>query len=354
MTSQFAESASWQAWDRFVETTPVSGFMQSSAWVRFRAPIGYDFFGVTLKDGDAIIGGSVVAKWRYAPQRCFYYMQDGPVLPSAEADAKQVYDAILARVEQHRQNDAQTVSHLRIEPRWEHCPSFVTGMHIADVRDPYMEPRNTLCVDLRVPEEAILAQMKPKGRYNIRVAQRHAVTIVQDTSTQGITDFIRIQRRTAERQDMSIRPPTYFRDLIAAMLPDRKLSLFFAEYRGRRIAAALVVYFGKRATYFFGGSLVLYRSTMAPYLLHFEIMRSARAAGYECYDFWGIGPADQPDHPWAGFSEFKRKFGGYEERLVPTLDLVYDQATYDQYVANEGYATRNFEHWTTPSHELRA
>src|SRR5262245_57828213 len=75
---------------------------------------------------------------------------------------------------------------------------------------------------------------------------------------------------------------------------------------------------------------------MAPYLLHFEIMRKAKALGCEWYDFWGIGPEGAPDHPWHNWSVFKRKFGGIEVELVPTLDCVYDRKAYDDYAATNG------------------
>jgi lipid II:glycine glycyltransferase (peptidoglycan interpeptide bridge formation enzyme) len=97
----------------------------------------------------------------------------------------------------------------------------------------------------------------------------------------------------------------------------------------------LVIYFGRRATYFYGGSLVLHRRVMAPYLLHYEIMRSAKARGCDYYDLWGIEPANEPDHPWHDISVFKRKFGGVEIHLTPTLDYVYDPAAYSHYVATE-------------------
>ena len=115
-------------------------------------------------------------------------------------------------------------------------------------------------------------------------------------------------------------------------------SLFFAEHQGTRIAAAVVVYFGRRATYFFGGSLDSRREVMAPYLLHFEIMRAAKALGHDWYDLWGTAPADEPDHPWHAISVFKRKFGGVPVDLVPTLDYVYDAAAYDEYLATESDA----------------
>jgi lipid II:glycine glycyltransferase (peptidoglycan interpeptide bridge formation enzyme) len=325
----------WEAWDRFLETTPDAGFMQSSWWAHFRATVGYDYFGVTLKDQDAIVGGALVMKWPYAPGTYFYYVQDGPVLPEDEPTAKQVFETILGRVEEHRKAEEGTVSHLRIEPRWQRSPSFVQGFRTPDHYDNYMEPKDTLYVDLRPSEEEILAQMKPKGRYNIRVAQRHGVSVVEDTSERGLADFLRVYRRTTSRQDMGVKPASYFRTLVSIASPLKQASLFFAEYKGRRLATALVTYLGRKATYFFGGSLILHRHVMAPYLLHFEIMRRAKALGYEWYDFWGIAPKDASDHPWQDFSAFKRKFGGVDVNLVGPLDYVYDGAAYERYVAAE-------------------
>jgi len=71
---------------------------------------------------------------------------------------------------------------------------------------------------------------------------------------------------------------------------------------------------------------------MAPYLLHYEAMLRAKARGHAWYDFYGIAPQDRPDHPWAAFSAFKRKFGGLELRFVPSLDLVYDPASHAEYL----------------------
>ncbi len=324
----------WKAWDSFLEATPDAGFMQSSWYADFRASVGYECFGVVLKDQDVIVGGAMVVKWSYAPYGCFYYISDGPVLPGQEPAASEAFDAILEIIEKHRKSEAETVSHLRIEPRWRSLPSFVRGFQTLTFPDAYTEPRNTLCIDLRPSEDAILAQMKPKGRYNVRIARRHGVSVIEDTSDQGLADFLRIYKRTVVRQRIDAKPPGYFRTLLGILSDRRQVSIFFAEYRGRRLAAALVVYFGRRATYFFGGSLVVQRRLMAPYLLQFEIMRRAKARGCEWYDLWGVAPEGATDDPWHDISVFKRKFGGLELNLVPTLDHVYDPEAYDHYVAS--------------------
>jgi peptidoglycan pentaglycine glycine transferase (the first glycine) len=335
MSLPLSETDRWKAWDTFLEATHETGFMQSSWWADFRATSGIEYFGLTLKDQGAIIGGAIVTRLSYASDSCFYYIQDGPVLPAEEPAASQVFEAILEAIEKRRRTEKETISHLRIEPRWQRLPSFVRGFQAPTFSDNFMEPRDTLCIDLRPAEETILAQMKPKGKYNIRVAQRHNVSVTQDTSEQGLRDFLRIYKRTAIRQCIGMKPPGYFRLLVSMLLPLEQVELFFAEHQGRRLAAALVIYFGSRATYLYGGSLALRRRVMASYLLQYEIMRRAKAMGYEWYDLWGIAPANELDHPWREISVFKRKFGGTELNLVPTLDYVYDPAAYGHYVATE-------------------
>jgi lipid II:glycine glycyltransferase (peptidoglycan interpeptide bridge formation enzyme) len=326
----------WRAWDCFVETTAETGFMQSSWWVEFRNYCGFENFGITLTDGNTIVGGAVVLKYQYSDDGCFYYIQDGPLLPEDPTVAEAVFRAVFEALEYRRKIEPQVVSHLRIEPRWLSLPGFVSGFRaILPLTDLYLETRDTRCVDLRPAEAAILAQMKPKGRYNIGVARRHGVSVIEDTSEQGLTDFLAIYEETAGRQGIEPKPHDYFERLVSLLSAGRRGALFFAEYQGRRIATALVVYFGRRATYFFGGSRDMDRQVMAPYLLHFEVMRAAKALGHEWYDLWGIAPANEPDHPWLNFTVFKAKFGGVEVHLVPTLDYVFDEAAYDGYVAGQ-------------------
>jgi lipid II:glycine glycyltransferase (peptidoglycan interpeptide bridge formation enzyme) len=329
----------WKEWDAFVEPKSNTGFMQSSWWVDFRSTCDFGNFGIVLRSGNEIVGGAVVLRFMHQTDRCFYYIQDGPVLPSDSSLDEPVFQAVLSEIEQRRRNEPCTVSHLRMEPRWKTVPDFVQGFRfVRPCTDHFLEARDTRCVDLRLCEPAILAQMKPKGRYNIGVARRHGVSVVQDTSAQGLADFQRIYEETCERQGMAPKPPDYFETLVSLFSPLHKGSLFFAEYRGVRLAAALVIYFGPRATYFYGGSGDIHREVMAPYLLHFEVMREAKRLGHEWYDFWGIAPENKPDHPWRNFSVFKAKFGGVEEHLVRTMDFVFDEAAYEEYKKADGVA----------------
>ena len=255
----------WRAWDEFLEARPDTGFMQTSWWADFRTDAGYDHFAAILKHQGAILGGALVMKFSPTPLSCFYYIPDGPLLPGDESEAEEVFQALLEAIEAQRKTETVTVSHLRIEPRWERLPPFLSGFRaVPALGDAYMEPRHTLCIDLRHSEAEILAHMKPKGRYNVRVAQKHGVSVVEDNSERGLVDFLAIYAETAARQKMDAKPPDYFEALLSTLSSAQKGSVFFAEYQGRRLAAAIVVYFARKATYLFGASLASQRQVMAP------------------------------------------------------------------------------------------
>ena len=48
-------------------------------------------------------------------------------------------------------------------------------------------------------------------------------------------------------------------------------------------------------------------------------------------DLWGVAPADQPDHKWAGFTAFKKSFGGREVAYPGTWDLPVRKIRYGAY-----------------------
>lgn len=332
------EIIKWECWDKFLESRSNSGFRQSSWYASFRLSYnGWKNFGTVLKDGETIVGGAVVFRRIFGRDKCYYCMPDGPVLLESDpiSDQKQAFDAILEFIERERQDEQRVVSHLCINPRWERVPGFVTGFRESKRSLYYGLPRDIQCIDLDSSEDDILAQMKPKGRYNVRVARRHGVSVLEDVSSQGIADFLNIYEETFARKKLSPMDPEYFHTLISMLSASGRGSVFFAEYQGTRLATALVVYFADTATYYYGGSRAIHRNVMAPYLLHFEIMRKAKALGCRYYDLFGVTPSGEPDDGWKDFSAFKRKLGGRELRLVPTLEYVYDPVAYEEWELTE-------------------
>jgi peptidoglycan pentaglycine glycine transferase (the first glycine) len=324
----------WTTWDTFI-TEIDAGFRQSSWYTALKVTRGWEHFGTVLRDGNNIVGGAMVLARSFASDKCYYYIPDGPVFLEEDSigEQEQVFCAVMGFIERKRQTEQRVVSHLCINPRWEQVPSFVKGFQ--ESSHYYGCPRDTLCIDLNTSDSAILTQMKPKGRYNIGVAQRYGVSVVEDVSSQGIEDFLSIYQETFARKGKRGRSPTYFRSLIPMLSHAECGSLFFAEYEGTRLATALVVYSGRTATYYYGGSRAVHRNVMAPYLLHFEIMRTAKNLGHQFYDLFGVTPQDGPNDGWTDISTFKRKFGGRELRLVPSLEYIYDSTAYQEWQATE-------------------
>ncbi|WP_336490613.1 lipid II:glycine glycyltransferase FemX [Methylobacterium nigriterrae] len=321
----------WNAWDEFLESKTTTGFRQSSWYTAFKSASGWEHFGTVFKDGANIVGGAMVLKRQFSPKWCYYYIPDGPVFSDgdSESEREQIFNAVLQFVDQKRQSEPQSVSHLCINPRWQGVPSFVKGFRESEHY--YGSPRDTQCIDLTQSEDDMLRQMKPKGRYNIGVAHRHGVSVVEDTSAQGIESFLELYEETFSRKHRTALSRRYFQKLIPLLSAPERGSIFFAEYRGERLATALVTYFGRTATYYHGGSRAVHRNVMAPYLLHFAIMRNAKSRGCHCYDLFGVTPQDEPSDGWSDISAFKRKFGGRELRLTPTLELIYNPVGYQEW-----------------------
>ncbi|MFH0834637.1 MAG: peptidoglycan bridge formation glycyltransferase FemA/FemB family protein [Patescibacteria group bacterium] len=165
-------------------------------------------------------------------------------------------------------------------------------------------PLATVRIDLQKSLEEILAQMKQKGRYNIRVAEKHGVKISVENS---VDDFFALLQKTTARDGFSGHPKSFYAKMLEVLGDD--CALLVARKNGQPLAAILVTFAGDTATYYFGASDHEFRPLMAPYLLQFEAMKIAQKRGCHFYDFLGIAPENSKRHRLAGVSDFKKKFG---------------------------------------------
>ena len=130
------EVARWTAWDRFVEAVPECGIhaiVAVGAVPRAFRRRAFRRHAEGRRRDRRRRGGRQVD---LRAGRCFYYVQEGPVLPADEATAAEVFDAVLESVERHRKAEDATISHLRIEPRWPSLPGFVRGFQPPRVARP--------------------------------------------------------------------------------------------------------------------------------------------------------------------------------------------------------------------------
>jgi peptidoglycan pentaglycine glycine transferase (the first glycine) len=316
--------AEWDAaWDELAGQAAVSGFMQSSAWARFKQTEGYQARRYGLFEQGELRGGGSLLWYPGDGDPGFVFCPEGPVLNWDETErAREGLRLLLRAVED--EFPAESVLGLRIEPHLPPPrPSVLRNWSRAPVD---LTPIQTLMVDLTASEQEREARLHPKARYNRRIAARHGVTVRETQDIQEMAAFYALFEATARRQEFFAEPYGFFLNLGATLFPSSQASLFFADYNGEPLAAILVVFFGRRATYLYGGSSSEHRHVMPNYALHWAAMQAAQRRGCIEYDFYGYDPFGLPDHLYAGISRFKKQWGGVRCDSMGAHDcLFYDR-----------------------------
>lgn len=184
------------------------------------------------------------------------------------------------------------------------------------------QPEATRIIDLTLDDNALLAHMKPKGRYNISVAQRYDLEVRHETD---IPAFHALLQNTGGRDGFRIGAQARY-EAFLRHVPGAFLLLCYHPKSDARtpVAGLLGVVHGTTGIYYYGASAYEQRQLMAPYLLQWEALLHCRKAGCLRYDLLGIAPPGAgADHPWAGISAFKEKFGGTVVTYPPERQLIF-------------------------------
>ena len=186
------------------------------------------------------------------------------------------------------------------------------------------QPEFTSIIDISTNPEEILIKMKPKGRYNIKVAKKHEIEIKKSTDIDSFYDLV---LTTTSRNKFSGNNKEYYRKFLEKL--DTKARMYLAYYKKTPVAGIIVTYEENNlATYYYGASDNKYRKYMAPYLIHWKAIEDAKAEGYDSYDLFGIAPPNSDNHPWQGITSFKMKFGGEIFQYPATYDFPINKALY--------------------------
>ncbi len=346
----FTPATNEEQWDAFT-LAHGGGFLQSWGWSQFQESLGREVLRLCIDasgpggQDDTVVQCTLI----YHPLpfgRKYAYVPRGPIVKLSGTDQesnirefeiatnalriKTMNDAaIFTRVEWPFALDATPIS-----------PLDIRSWGFRDARS--MQPSDTVIMDLTMSEEALLSGMHQKTRYNIRVAERHGVVVrealMDDAHFQqhDLDLFWFMLNETAVRDKFHTHEKEYYNKMLEFLCAKNnvgalQLRLFFAEYGGQAIAAAIVVEYGDTVTYLHGASIASQRGVMAPHLLHWTIIRNAKRAGFHKYDFWGVASTDDPEDPWAGITRFKVGFGGKRVRYLGAWELPASRFWYSLY-----------------------
>ena len=211
-----------------------------------------------------------------------------------------------------------------------------------------LQPARTMVLDIDKTEEELLAAMKPKTRYNIRLAGKRGVVVREATTREDLQAFHSLLTVTGERDEFGIHTFPYYEQMWRTFGPEGDNSLLVlladhpddAQRSAGPIAGLLALRFGREAIYMYGASSNTGREHMPNYLLQWEAIKWAKSNGCTLYDFWGIPDAPAEDALDAessptntrsglrGVYWFKKGFGGREIEYPGAYDYVYNPLLY--------------------------
>ncbi|NSW51767.1 MAG: peptidoglycan bridge formation glycyltransferase FemA/FemB family protein [Anaerolineae bacterium] len=190
--------------------------------------------------------------------------------------------------------------------------------------------QNTVILDLTLGEEEILARMKQKTRYNIRLAEKKGVNIRIGTQADFETLY-RMYAETSIRDGFVIRPREYYFNVWNTFYASGQLTPLIASVTGQDVAGLMLFHFGNTAWYVYGMSRDIHRNMMPTYLLQWAAIQTAREKGCSTYDLWGAPfTFSEMDSMWGVF-RYKLGLGGQTIRTIGAWDLPIKRLMYQLY-----------------------
>ena len=206
-------------------------------------------------------------------------------------------------------------------------------MHAAGlIRAPKdIQPHLSWHVDLTLSSEELLAAMRSTSRNLFRNIHKKGVTFSTSTDPADLGILLGFLHAVSGRADFTAQSDTYLGTAAATLMPAGAAKLFIARLEGEPIAAALSYDTPSTRVYAHAAASDAHRKLNAGIPLLVTMMMDAKESGMDTFDMWGVSPEDEPEHPWAGFSRFKRSFGGAEVHYPGTWDLPVNRPMYAAY-----------------------
>ena len=318
--------AQYKEWNCFVNEHRQGHFLQSWGWGELKSTSGWYPLRLALWDTSCnqIVAAVQVLRRTapYVPLQVGYlaYVPKGPVLDwSNEA----LCDTFFVQLHAYLRRDGAIA--LRLEPSQEADRDVVLNRLVQqNMRTTQaVQPVRTIILDITPDETTLLAQMKEKWRYNVRLAGRRGVTVRVAETIEDVQAWYRLLEMTGERDQFGIHTLTYYIQVWRTFTPDDTVRLLLAEFNGQLLAGIFVSVFARQAIYLYGASSNEQRQLMPNYLLQWEAIRWAKSRRSCSYDFWGIPETEAEDEAMAGVYRFKRGWGGRVVQFPGCYEHIY-------------------------------
>lgn len=315
-----------QQWDSMVASDPHGHLLQTWAWGEGKRAFGWQVKRWVIKVDDILAGGAQVLYQRQGPF-IMAYIPKGPFFVHEDPMVTRcLWSAI------HQRCRRLGAFCLKLEPEWEDDDQdrltwlAQNGFRPSPIA---IQPRSTVIVDLLESEDAMLARMKQKWRYNTRLAERKGVEVRQVGQAE-LDVFYSLMQTTGERDQFGVHNLEYYRRIFHLFSLEQRAQLLLAYYQQEPLAGLMLFTFNQQAWFLYGASGNSHREMMPNQLIQWRAMQQAKSQGCRQYDLWGIldVEANPETENLGGVGRFKLGFGGRIVRYVGAYDYVYNRLLY--------------------------
>ena len=306
--------------NNFVGGQKHSQFLQSWQWGEFHNVVSGDVFRLGVMDNNELAGAATIIKKILPIGKNYFYCPRGPIIDKLQITNYKLQIKIFEVLFDEIKNLAKSegVMFLRFDPTFQ-----ITNYKLPISETIDIQPSKTLILDLLKTESELLKDMHPKTRYNIKLAEKKGVKVVEADASR-IGEFWQLMGETSSRDSFRTHGINYYKEMVK--LDGDFIKLFFAEYKGKAISSIIASSFGDTAAYMHGASSNEDRNVMAPYAMQWHCMKFFKEKGFKYYDLYGID-----EKKWPGVTRFKKGFGGKEIEYFGTYDLPFDKGWYNIY-----------------------
>ena len=306
-------------WSEVSQKYPEANFLQSPEYAKMNEALGYkaiteEFAG----KGYALMIVRDAKRGRYLEIPC------GPLMNWKDKAAVKAVFAKIADIA--RQEKCVFV---RVRPQLVNTAENMRMLATLGLKKApmHLAAEHTVMLNLTKSEDELLADMRRQTRYEVRRAGKLGITVEKSNSDEIFKEFHRVQTDTAHRQGFV--PPNLKTLLAEKEAFGDNIAIYVAKTaEGEPVAYGMIIRGCKEGDYYEAASTPLNRKLPGAYALLWQAMRDLKADGYERFNLWGIAPAGQPHHRYAGVTTFKTGFGGEIIEYVPAHDMVINKLGY--------------------------
>lgn len=300
-------------------TSPQNNLFQSEIWQEYEEALGNKVFRISCDEDFALL-----VKLQLYKEKSYLYCPRGPMC------SKEGWHVFLKKAKDIAEKE--NCVFLRVEP-YSMPSGIVKELKFKKVGkysplSKQFSPMDTQLLDISKRDDDLLVEMKPKWRYNIKLAYRKGVTVRISSKLEDLKKFHELSLGMKDRGYTPFGLEHYER-LFFILSKSKNIRLYIAEYKKKPLSMILVTHYGEVATYLHGASSDDYRELMPNHLVQWEAILDAQRAGCLVYDFWGVAPNGDDNHPWAGITRFKKGFGGETVHLVGAFDFAFSPLWYN-------------------------